>query len=101
MTRSLILSIGMLFAMNLSVAAEDISVSGCAAVGVEANCIILEADGKTYNITAAQPAPVPGTYGTVQGTLTDKVSMCQQGQVIDPATWQVDPGQQCPVKTLQ
>lgn len=98
MKRSFILWAGLPFAMSFA-AAEEITVSGCAAVGTEAQCIILETGGKTYNITAAQPIPMPGTYGTVTGTLSDKVSACQQGQVIEPATWTVDPGTPCPVKT--
>lgn len=82
--------------------AEEISVSGCAAAGVEASCMILKAeDGKTYDITAARPAPEPGTYGKVTGTLSDKMSICQQGPVIDPAQWQVEPGRECPVETSQ
>lgn len=101
MTRSLILSVSLFAVMTLNAAAEDITVSGCAAAGVEANCLVLEADGKTYNITAAQPTPVPGTYGTIKGTLTDKMSTCQQGVVVDPATWEVEPGKQCPVDTSQ
>jgi hypothetical protein len=79
-----------------------VTLSGCAAVGVEANCIVLKtADEKSYDITAAQPKPVPGTYGTVKGTITGKVSLCQQGPVIDPAAWEVEPGRACPVKTSQ
>lgn len=101
MTRSLILSAGILLLSGFTAAAEDITVSGCAAAGAEANCIILEADGKTYNISAAQPAPVPGTYGTVKGTLSDKMSICQQGVVVDPAIWEVEPGKECPVETSQ
>ena len=101
MKRCLILSAGLFAMMTLAAAAEDITVTGCAAAGVEGKCIILESDGKTYDISAAQPTPVPGTYGTVKGTLTDRVSTCQQGQVVDPATWKVDLGQQCPVKTSQ
>lgn len=89
-------------AAALPALAEEISVSGCAASGVEANCLILKAeDGKTYDITAAQPAPEPGTYGKVTGTLSDRMSICQQGPVVDPAQWQVEPGRQCPVETSQ
>lgn len=101
MKRRLILSAGIFATMTLSAAGEDITVTGCAAAGVEANCIILEADGKTYDITAAQPTPFPGTYGTLKGTLTDKVSTCQQAVVVDPAMWEVEPGKQCPVETSQ
>jgi hypothetical protein len=80
---------------------EEVTLSGCAAAGVEANCILLKSGDKTYDITAAQPAAVPGTYGTVRGTLTDRVSVCQQGPVVDPATWEVETGKECPVETSQ
>ncbi|MGE0242142.1 MAG: hypothetical protein AB7S59_25740 [Parvibaculaceae bacterium] len=100
MKRSLILPL-ILAAMASSAFAEEVTLSGCAAAGVEASCIILKAGDKTYDITAAQPAPVPGTYGRVKGTLTDKLSICQQGPVIDPATWEVETGKQCPVETSQ
>lgn len=86
----------------LPAVAGEVSVSGCAASGVEASCLILKAeDGKTYDITAAQPAPEPGTYGKVTGMLSDKMSICQQGPVVDPAQWQVEPGRACPVETSQ
>lgn len=89
-------------AAALPALAEEISVSGCAASGVEASCMILKAeDGKTYDITAARPVPEPGTYGKVTGTLSDKMSICQQGPVVDPAQWQVEPGRECPVETSQ
>ncbi|MGE0007425.1 MAG: hypothetical protein AB7S92_17785 [Parvibaculaceae bacterium] len=100
MKRSLILPVVMA-AMAAPALAEEITVSGCAAAGVEANCIILRTGDRSYDITAAQPAPVPGTYGTVKGTLTDKLSTCQQGPVIDPAAWEVEAGRQCPVETSQ
>ena len=101
MTRSLMLSASLVLLMTAQAAAEDITVSGCASAGVEANCLVLEAQGKTYNITAAQPTPVPGTYGTLKGTLSDKMSACQQGVIVDPATWEVEPGKACPVATSQ
>ena len=82
MKRSLIFSIGILTATTFAAAAEEITVSGCAAAGVEPNCIILEADGKTYNISTAQPAPVPGTYGTIKGTLT--VQACDPNSCLPP-----------------
>ena len=88
-------------AMAMPAFAEDISASGCAAAGVEANCLVLKSGDKTYNITAAQPTPVPGTYGTVKGTLSDKMSSCQQGQILDPAIWEVEAGKACPVETSQ
>jgi hypothetical protein len=102
MKRSLILSVGIFALLTCNATAEEVMLSGCAAAGVEANCIILKTgDKKSYDITAAQPAPVPGTYGTVKGTLTDKLSICQQGPVIDPAIWEVETGKECPVETSQ
>jgi hypothetical protein len=100
MKRSLILAFG-LMTTAMPAFGEEVTVTGCAAAGVEASCIILKDGGKIYDITAAQPAPFPGTYGTVKGMLTDKASACQQGQVIDPATWEVQAGKQCPVETSQ
>jgi hypothetical protein len=72
-----------------SVADEPIKVTGCVAAGVEAKCLVLRATtGKTYDITAAKPAPAPGAFGDVDGTLkTDAVTTCQQGPAINPATW--------------
>jgi hypothetical protein len=90
-----------LIAMAAPALAEEITVSGCAAAGVEASCVILKDGDKTYDISAAQPAPFPGTYGTLKGTLTDKLSTCQQGVVVDPAIWEVETGKQCPVDTSQ
>lgn len=101
MKLSLILSAALL-AAAMPALAEEITVSGCAAAGVEGSCIILKADdGKTYDITAAQPEPAPGTYGTLKGQLTDRMSICQQGPIVDPAQWQVEPGKECPVETSQ
>jgi hypothetical protein len=103
MTRSFLLSLSgsLLLLTTMNAVAEDITVSGCASVGVEANCLVLKDGDKIYNITSAQPTPMPGTYGTLRGTLSDKVSTCQQGQVVDPATWEVEAGRQCPVETSQ
>jgi hypothetical protein len=100
MKRSLILLLGLIVTAAPALA-EEITASGCAAAGVEASCIVLKSGDKIYDITAAQPAPFPGTYGTVKGTLTDRVSTCQQGQVVDPATWHVETGKPCPVETSQ
>lgn len=101
MMRTLILAASLGTLMTANALGEDIEVSGCAAAGVEANCLVLKAGDKVYNITAAQPTPVPGTYGKLKGTLSDKMSTCQQGVIVDPATWEVEPGKECPVETSQ
>jgi len=101
MKLKLVLSAGLL-AMTVPALAEEITASGCAAAGVEASCIMFKADdGKTYDISAAQPAPAPGTYGRLTGTLTDRISTCQQSIIVDPALWEVEPGRQCPIDTSQ
>jgi hypothetical protein len=80
-----------------SLADEPIKVTGCVAPGVEAKCLVLRTiTGKTYDITAAKPAPTPGSYGDVDGTLkTGGVTTCQQGPAINPATW-TEKGKVCP-----
>jgi hypothetical protein len=76
--------------------AVDITTSGCATAGVEAGCVMLESGGVVYDITAAKPKPEPGTFGTVKGSADGKVSICQQGTILDPAQWTPDPAQSCP-----
>jgi hypothetical protein len=80
-----------------ALADEPIKVTGCVAPGVEAKCLVLRTiTGKTYDITAAKPAPTPGTYGDVDGTLkTEGVTTCQQGPAINPATW-TEKSKACP-----
>jgi hypothetical protein len=75
--------------------AKSMSISGCARSGFLPFCIVMKSGGKTYNITAAKPLPRVGTYGTVTGTLTNKVSLCGSAPVIDPAKWQADPTKVC------
>jgi hypothetical protein len=86
--------------ITTALADEPIKVTGCAAKGVEAGCLLLRTvTGKTYNITAAKPAPTPGTYGEVAGTLkSGAITTCMQGAVIDPATW-TQKGKLCPKET--
>ena len=76
---------------------DEVIVSGCARPGVEAGCVILDNGGETYDIGSAVPTPQIGTYGTVSGTLTDKVrGYCMQGAILSPATWQVKSSKSCP-----
>jgi hypothetical protein len=77
---------------------KHIRVAGCAIKGVEFGCIVLRTvAGKSYNISAAQPRPTLDTYGVVDGTLSTGVSFCQQGPIIDPATW-TEKGKLCPLR---
>jgi hypothetical protein len=95
-----VLAAGILLAMFAApaFAAQRITVNGCAERGVEFSCIVLRTvAGKTYNISAAQPMPEPGTYGTVKGMIWHGVSFCQQGPIIKPAAWHMR-GRICPLK---
>jgi hypothetical protein len=76
---------------------QTIKVTGCVQKGIEVGCLLLRTiTGKTYNISAASPTPILGTYGQVVGTLrSGAVSFCMQGAVIEPAAW-TKTGQFCP-----
>jgi hypothetical protein len=77
-------------------AEKRVTVTGCVAQGVEFGCLALRTiTGKTYNISAAQPRPTPGTYGTVTGTLQPGGASFCSGEIIDPATWKMR-GKFCP-----
>lgn len=82
--------------------AEEVTASGCVAAGVEAGCMVLQAeDGTLYNVTAAEPKPEPGAAGTVTGTVSSGVSLCMQGITLSPATWTPKPGADCPAPKAQ
>jgi hypothetical protein len=66
-----------------------VSVTGCPFAGVTANCLMIRApDGTIYNITAASPRPrLSGRMIRLRGTVTDKVSICGQGIVLERIRW--------------
>ena len=66
-----VLAAGILLSLCAAPAFADqpIKVSGCVVKGVEFGCLALRSGNKTYNISAAEPRPSPGTFGTVTGTL--------------------------------
>jgi len=72
---------------------KPIKVSGCVVKGVEFGCLALRAgNNKSYNISAVEPKPASGTFGTVTGTLRPHwVSFCQQGPIISPASFRAGP----------
>ena len=77
-------------------AQQSVTVTGCVAKGVEASCLVLRTvTGKLYDISAAMPKPEVSTYGTVTGVLAQQISFCQQGEIINPATWSLK-GKNCP-----
>lgn len=52
----------------------------CAFAGVEAGCVEATSGGATYNVTEAHIGPTHWIQGT--GTVSSKMSFCQQGPVI-------------------
>jgi len=100
------LLVGLLALAALTVAAtsraDEVTVSGCPQPGVEAGCLVLTgADGKLYDVTAAEPKPQPGVAGTVTGTVSQRASLCMQGIVLAPARWSPTPGVGCRAPTPQ
>ena len=64
------------------------SVLACARAGVEAKCLVITgADGSVYNITSANPKPPLDVKIQLRGTVTDKLSACNQGLVVENITW--------------
>jgi len=68
---------------------ERVSIAGCPYPGVTANCLMIKAvNGPAYNITAISPRPrSSGRVIRVRGTVTDKVSACGEGVVLDRIRW--------------
>jgi hypothetical protein len=66
----------------------QVSVRACPYAGVTDPCLMINgADGTVYNITSASPKPPPGGMIRLRGTVTDKLSACIQGTVLDGITW--------------
>jgi hypothetical protein len=75
---------------------ESVSVAACARPGVEASCLMINgADGTVFNITSANPKPPRDVIIQLRGTVTDKLSACNQGVVLDNINWTATQ-QMCP-----
>lgn len=73
---------------------QVVSVLGCPRQGVEAGCLALVgANGMTWDISAAQPRPDPyGEYVVeLTGRVSDRMSICQQGPVLEDIEWRYTP----------
>jgi hypothetical protein len=67
---------------------ESVAVAACARAGVEASCVMINgADGTVFNITSANPKPPRDVIIELRGTVTDKLSACNQGVVLDNINW--------------
>jgi hypothetical protein len=66
-----------------------ITVIGCPYAGVTASCLMIKSgDGTVYNVTGITPKPrASGHMIRLRGTVTDKLSMCTQGIVLDRIRW--------------
>jgi hypothetical protein len=72
----------------MSAPGDNVSVLACARAGVEASCMVVTGeDGSVYNITSASPKPPLEVKIQLRGTVTDKLSACNQGLVLDNITW--------------
>ena len=68
---------------------QRITVTGCPYAGVTASCLMIKAaDGTVYNITGVNPKPrIMDRMIRLRGVVTDKLSMCNQGVVLDRVRW--------------
>jgi hypothetical protein len=68
---------------------KKVTLTGCPYPGEEATCLMIkDKDGTVYNITSAHPKPEPNDVAIiVTGTVTDKLSICNQGTVLDDIKW--------------
>src|SRR5262245_34865409 len=72
-------------AQAASRAGQRVTITGCPFAGVTASCLMIKgADGTIYNITAISPRPRRLDRAIrVRGAVSDKVSMCNQGIVLE------------------
>jgi hypothetical protein len=68
---------------------ERIALTACPHAGVTAPCLTISgADGSVYNITGAVPKPpLDGRMIRLRATVSDKLSSCLQGIVLDRIRW--------------
>jgi hypothetical protein len=75
---------------------ENVSIAACVRPGVEASCLMISGpDGTVFNVTGANPKPPGDVVIQLRGTVTDKLSACNQGVVLDNISWTATQ-QKCP-----
>lgn len=71
-------------------AADDaVAIQGCPVAGVEAGCVMIAAaDGRLYDITAADPRPaLAGRPIRLTGMPSGEMSICMQGTPLTRIAW--------------
>jgi hypothetical protein len=67
---------------------DQVSVTACAYPGITGLCLMINGpDGSVYNVTGANPRPPLDAAVHLRGTVTDKMSICGQGRVLDNISW--------------
>jgi hypothetical protein len=68
---------------------QRVTFSGCVFAGTPETCLMIKSpDGTLYNISALNPRPRSlERVIRVRGSVTDKVSTCNQGIVLDRIRW--------------
>lgn len=76
---------------------EHVAVTGCPYPGVTANCLMIRGtNGSVFNISGISPRPrASGRMINVRGIVTDKMSVCGEGVVLDRIRW-TRTRQRCP-----
>ena len=86
---ALLLALTALPAQAATAVGQRVSFSGCVFTGTPDTCLLIKSpDGTLYNISALNPRPrALDRVIRVRGTVTDKVSVCNQGIVLDRIRW--------------
>jgi len=68
---------------------QRVIMTGCPYAGVTANCLMIKSsEGRAYNISSMTPRPrAMDRMIRLRGTVTDKLSMCNEGIVLDRIRW--------------
>jgi hypothetical protein len=68
---------------------DRVALTACPRAGVTAPCLTINGqDGTVYNITSAAPKPpLNGRMIRLRATVSDKLSVCLQGLVLDRIRW--------------
>ncbi len=76
---------------------QQVTITGCPYAGVTGSCLMIKgSDGSVYNISGITPKPREmNLMIRLRGYVTDKLSMCNEGIVLDRIRW-TRTRQKCP-----